>query len=416
MMTKDEALAALAAHAPGRRRPALVPLANCAGRGVAEDLAAPFDFPPFDKAVMDGWAVRSADVAAPVALAVAGRITAGEIGAPLRAGTAVKIMTGAPLPPDADAVLQVEESELAPDGGTVALRKGVRPWLNTARRGEDWRRGDVVVPRGTRIDATVQALVAMLGLDPVPSYALPTVCVVPTGDELVPPGSATVPPGGIFESNGTLVAALLRETLPDLRPTCPGIAPDERRALAAFLDVGTAHDVLILSGGVSMGDLDLVAPMLKERGLVPTIEKVAIKPGKPFLFGDIRRADGGVCTVFGLPGNPVSSCVTFELFVKPWLRSVVGVVDAPCGRATAIFAPATPLKAIPRTQHVPVRINVVDGRASAVPVRWNGSGDLRGLAAADGLAVIPAGMAGEPGAVVDIEPIGHRSFRGGAGA
>ena len=106
MMTKDEALAALAAHAPGRRRPALVPRANCAGRGVAEDLAAPFDFPPFDKAVMDGWAVRSADVAAPVALAVAGRITAGEIGAPLRAGTAVKIMTGAPLPPDADAVLQ----------------------------------------------------------------------------------------------------------------------------------------------------------------------------------------------------------------------------------------------------------------------------------------------------------------------
>ncbi len=402
MMTKEEAIAIILAHGVAGRRASEVPLSDARGRALAADVSAGSDFPPFDKSTMDGYAVAALDVASPTILPVSGRIVAGMEGAPLQRGTAAKIMTGAPLPPGADAVLPVEDTAMMHGGSHVELRRAVKPWQNVARRGEDFRKGDVVVARGTIMDAPVLALLAMLGRDPVPSFTAPRVCVVPTGDELVPPGDAIVQPGAIYESNGTLLESQLLEVVPSLRVTRVGIARDNRASLNAFFDVGLDHDVLVLSGGVSMGDLDLVGVLLKERGLRVAIEKVSIKPGKPFLFGDVVRTDGHVCTVFGLPGNPVSSCVTMELFVRPWLLARLGSL-APLGATiSARLRVDRAIKAIPRTQHVPATLRVGADGATVSPVRWNGSGDLRGLAQANALAVLPMGTVGQDGDVVDV--------------
>ena len=414
MKTKAEALAVVLAAAAEDVLPETVPLALAPGRRLAADAAAETDLPPFEKSSMDGYAVRSADVVvAPVRLRVAGAVHAGETAdGPVTPGLTWKIMTGAPLPDGADAVVMVEETEASPETGEVLIRKAARPGQNVCRKGEDARQGDVVVRAGTCLDAAALGLLASVGCDPAPVFAAPSICVIPTGDELCPSNGPLPPRGSIRESNGILLEAQILAVSPALRVLRPGVARDDRASLARFLEVGLAHDVLILSGGVSMGDLDLVGVALKDRGLEVLIEKVSIKPGKPLLFGRVKRADGGRCTVFGLPGNPVSSFATFELFVRPYLLRRLGDPDPYPDEVTAVLEHDGPLKVIPRTQHLPARLRAVDGVLRATPLRWNGSADLRGLVDADAFIIVsPDGPAPLPGDRVVVHRLPGKPLR-----
>ena len=390
MIPKADALRIIVAAAAAGRRTEDVPLALAFGRVLARDALAEDDIPPFEKSAMDGWAVRAADVArVPVTLEVLGSIAAGGL-APSRigAGETFKIMTGAPLPEGADAVVMVEDSEARDEGRAVELRRAARPWQNVCRKGEDGRRGDVVVPAGTPIDAPAVGLLASTGVDPVPTFAPPRVCIVPTGDELVDADGPPPGPGRIRESNGALLETQVRQVSAAIPTLRPGIARDTRESLERFLDVGCDHDVLVLSGGVSMGDLDLVGPELLRRGLEVLVEKVAIKPGKPLLFGRLRRRDGGTCHVFGLPGNPVSSFVTFELFVRPFLLRVLGHDDVEPDVVRAALDAVLAIKPIPRTQHLPAVLSAgEDGRLMVKPLEWHGSADLRGFLDANAMIV-----------------------------
>ncbi len=414
MLDKASALRIILGEAPATRSVDEVPMGLAFGRVLARDAVADVDMPPFEKSSMDGWAVRAADVAkVPAALVVRGAIHAGQTPpAPLTAGETWKIMTGAPLPPGADAVVMVEDSTLSADGRTVELRRSVNPWQNVCRLGEDVRRGDVVVRAGVELDAAALSLLASVGVDPVPTYRPPTVCVIPTGDELVPPMGPAPGPGQIRESNGILLDLQVRQVSSALRVFRPGIARDTRESLREFLDVGLGHDVLILSGGVSMGDLDLVGVELKARGLQVKVEKVSIKPGKPLLFGTVSRGDGSRCTVFGLPGNPVSSFVTFELFVRPYLLACLGRSDVEAERLWATLDHDREIKVIARTQHVPAVVVAGEGGLSVKPLVWHGSADLRGVVDANGLIVVESsGPAPRPGDRVLVERLANRALR-----
>jgi molybdopterin molybdotransferase len=411
VIPKAEALRLVLGAAEAGRREEEVPLALGFGRVLARDARSDVDLPPFEKSSMDGWAVRAEDVAtAPAALAIAGVLPAGAV-APrgLRAGEAFKIMTGAALPEGADAVVVVEDSQLDSGGARVVLRRAARPWQNVCRKGEDARAGDVVVAAGTPLDAAALAMLASVGVDPVPTFAPPSVCVIPTGDELVDPAGPPPGPGRIRESNGILLEAQVRQVSPAIPCLRPGIARDTRESLGRFLDVGCEHDVLVLSGGVSMGDLDLVGGELRGRGMEVLVEKVAIKPGKPLLFGHVRRKDGGRCSVFGLPGNPVSSYVAFELFVRPFLLRLLGQEDVAPLVARARLEGDVP-GSIPRTQHLPAIVACGDdGVLEARPLVWHGSADLRGFLDANAMIVIGAGgPAARRGDLADVELFAHR--------
>jgi molybdopterin molybdotransferase len=416
MIGKAEARRIIVGEASAARRIEEVPLALAFGRALARDARADADLPPFEKSSMDGWAVQAADVAAvPATLRVLGAIHAGEVAAaPVRAGETWKIMTGAALPEGADAVVIVEDS--APvEGGRVELRRAARPWQNVCRKGEDARKGDVVLPAGTPLDAPALALLSTIGLDPAPTFAPPRACVIPTGDELVVAAGPPPGPGRIRESNGILLEAQIRQVSAAIPVARPGIARDSRESLDAFLDVGLGHDVLILSGGVSMGDLDLVGKELARRGLQVLVEKVGIKPGKPLLFGWVARPRGGRCAVFGLPGNPVSSFVTFELFVRPFLLRAMGHDDVEPDAVRALLDAERELRIIPRTQHLPAVLSSdEDGRLRVRPLEWHGSADLRGFADANAMIVVePGGAPPRPGDLVLVERLANRPLRSG---
>jgi molybdopterin molybdotransferase len=415
MIDKAEARRVVIGEAAAGRRVEEVPLARAFGRVLARDARAEADLPPFEKSSMDGWAVRSADVAAPPAtLRVLGAVHAGQVApAPVGPGETWKIMTGAPLPAGADAVVMVEDSAPVDGGARVELRRAPRAWQNVCRKGEDARAGEVVLAAGTPLDAAALSLLATVGADPVATFAPPRVCVVPTGDELVEGGGAPPGPGRIRESNGVLLEAQIRQVSPAIEVSRPGIARDSRESLEKFLDLGCAHDVLVLSGGVSMGDLDLVGSELARRGLRALVEKVSIKPGKPLLFGWMPRAGGGRCAVFGLPGNPVSSFVTFELFVRPFLLRWLGQEDVEPDVVRATLDAERELKGIPRTQHVPARLSAGDdGRLRVRPLEWHGSADLRGFVDANAMIVIEPGPAGpKPGDLVTVERLASRGLR-----
>jgi molybdopterin molybdotransferase len=411
---KAEARGIVVAAAAPARRTEDVPLSLAFGRVLARDARSDADLPPFEKSSMDGWAVRARDVvSAPATLRVLGAIHAGEVApGPVGAGETYKIMTGAPLPPGADAVVIVEDSEPAAPGHVV-LRRAARAWQNVCRKGEDARAGDVVLPAGTPLDAAALGMLASVGVDPLPTFAPPRVCIVPTGDELVDAGGPPPGPGRIRESNGILLEAQVRQVSSAIPVFRPGIARDTRESLDRFLAVGLDHDVLVLSGGVSMGDLDLVGPELVRRGMHVLVEKVSVKPGKPLLFGHVARGDGGRCFVFGLPGNPVSSFVTFELFVRPFLLTLLGHEDVAPDVLRAVLDAPRELRTMPRTQHVPAVLSCGDDGVMRVrPLEWHGSADLRGFVDANAMIVIePGAPPPGQGALATVERLATRPLR-----
>jgi len=388
-------------------------LGHALGRVLAEDLEATATLPPWDNSAMDGYAVRAADVAAassarPVPLTVAGRIHAGD--PPIRAlaaGTAVRIMTGAPLPPGADAVVRVEDTDREEGAPSrVLVTAAVEPGRHVRQAGEDVQAGARVLERGAVVTPGVTALAAALGRAWLSVHRRPVVAILTTGNELRGPDryEDVVRGRGIPESNGPMLAAMVREARGE--PALLGVVEDEASALRDRIVHAAIADALVTVGGASMGEADLVKRVLDDMGFEQDFWRVRIRPGSPFGFGWLERG-GKRQPVFGLPGNPTSAFVTFELFVRPFVLALGGHRE-PVRRTVECIA-GEELRGPPRLAaylRVRARRSERDARPTVVPTGPQGSGLVRGLALADGLAVIPEGVQAIPaGRPVEVIPL-----------
>jgi molybdopterin molybdotransferase len=410
MIDLAEAIALLertAAPLPPRRQR----LSAAWGMRLAEPVRADVDSPPWDRAMMDGFALRSADLAdrggGVVELDVVADLAAGDVTErPVPAGGCMRIMTGAPIPPGADAVVPVESAvdgtAAVHAGGRVRLRDAAfRAGQHVGRRGAAFRAGREVVPAGTRLTAAAVGLAAEAGATHVTAAARPRVAILSTGSELVPVDEMPVH-GRTRNSNGPMLAAAVAAL--GAEPIPLGIAADRPEAIRAAVAEGLAADVLVLSGGVSAGDLDLVPAVFVACGVEQVFHKVRLKPGKPVWFGRLTRPAGASPTlVFGLPGNPASSLVCCELFVRPAVAILAGLPrqrwHLPRRRGT-LAAPAK--AAADRPVYLPCRIDSEGGGVAVTPLPWTGSSDLVSLAVADGLVALPAGGRAEPGLEVEV--------------
>ena len=353
-------------------------------RVLAQDVVSALQVPPQDNSSMDGYALRCADVASAGALLnLSQRIPAGASGSEVLAGTAARIFTGAPIPPGADAVVMQEDCELV--GDTPVVRVNAVPqkgqWIRSA--GEDVTRGAVVLARGQRLTPAELGLAASIGMDRLAVVRRPRVALFSTGDELVMPGDVAprdMAPGAIYNSNRFFLRALL------LRLGCEvtdlGIVPDQRAAtVQALHSASLAHDLVLTSGGVSVGEEDHIKPAVTALGQLD-LWQIAIKPGKPFAYGRI-----GPAHFIGLPGNPVSSFVTFVLLVRPFLLRLQGVVDV-APRAVAVRADFDWPRADRRREFLRVRRNAAGGLDLFAN---QSSGVLTSAVWGDGLLDNPAG-------------------------
>lgn len=378
--------------------PEQVAIAAAQGRVLAEPVRSLLTQPPFDASAMDGYAVRKADIAKLPAMltmigeAAAGHPFAGRVGA----GECVRIFTGAPVPPGADAIVIQEDTDR--DGARVVLRDGKPEADHIRRMGIDFHVGDTVLAAGRRMGARELSLVAATGHAGVAVRRKPRVAVLSTGDELVPPG-ATPGPGQIVASNHLGVAAMAEAAGASAQQL--GIARDTRADLDAHLAKAQGADVLVTIGGASVGDHDLVAPALGERGMALSFWKIAMRPGKPLMFGRL-----GGTRVLGLPGNPVSSLICARIFVVPLIRALLG---QPAENGHGLQGRlAVPLEANGPRQHY-MRATTqasADGLPMVTPVRSQDSSLLSPLAEADCLLIRPAGApAAAPGTLVEILPL-----------
>jgi molybdopterin molybdotransferase len=403
LLPLDDALARLLAFAAPPLDTESVPVGDADGRVLAQNVVSSLHVPPHDNSYMDGYAVRCADVASPgVRLPVSQRIPAGTSGTLLQAGTAARIFTGAPVPAGADAVVMQEDcvAESAGEGasspGLVQVNMQPTPGQNIRRAGEDVARGDEVLSRGRRLGPAELGLAASIGMASLQVVRRPRVALFSTGDELVMPGTVApqdMPPGAIYNSNRFFLRSLLRRlgcVVSDL-----GIVPDQREAtVQALREAAQSHDVILTSGGVSVGEEDHIKPAVQALGTLD-LWQIAIKPGKPFAHGRIGEAH-----FIGLPGNPVSSFVTFLILVRPFLLQLQGARDVAITTvaARADFAWAKPDK---RQEYLRVRRNAQGGldlfpnQSSAV---------LTSAVWADGLIDNPPGRAIAPGDIVRFVP------------
>lgn len=368
-----------------------VAIEDAAGRVLAGDLRATADVPRFDNSAMDGFAVRSAASSGP--LRVVGESRAGvPAGVALGPGEAIRISTGALLPAGADAVVPIEQ--VRERDGAVTLMAPVTPGRHVRRAGEDLRAGAVVLTAGTRLGAGALAVAAGAGAGALACARRPRVAILSTGDELRPPGSPLAP-GEIHNSNAPMLAALAAAEGAEL--VAVSTVPDTREAtetaLAAALEQA---DVVVLSGGVSVGPHDHVKPALDALGVAQRFWRVDLQPGKPTWFGT-----RGTQLVLGLPGNPVSSFVTFALFARPALRLLQGAAGLP-RREQAALSEDVPRRA--REQAVRVRLDAADGTLRATPSGAQGSHVTASLVSADALAFVAAGEGvAAAGSLVPIE-------------
>jgi molybdopterin molybdotransferase len=377
-----EVLAQSRRVAPARPRIDRVPLAAACGRVLATDLIAGCDLPPFTRSTVDGFAVRASDAAPDARLRIVGESAAGRPSdATLGRGEAVRIFTGAQLPDGADAVIMVERTR--EDGEHVVLEMGLRAMQNVSLRGEDLAKGAQALAAGKPLGSGALALLASLGASEVDVVARPRVAIVPTGSELVAIGEEPRP-GQIRESNGLVLEALCRlaGAAPDLQPA---VADDFELIAARTRAALAGADVLLLSGGSSVGDFDFTPQVLAAVGVAVHFDRVALKPGKPTLFGTV-----GDKLVFGLPGNPISAFVTFHLFVRPALAAFalrpLGPPPWIGGRLRGVAK-----RTAARDQALPARLFATEGGVEVEVIAWHGSGDVTCIADADALALIPAG-------------------------
>jgi molybdopterin molybdotransferase len=356
-----------------------VPLSEAAGRVLAEPAVASIDLPPFDSSAMDGFAVRAADT--PGELPVTFRIAAGRPSPhPLSAGEAMGIATGAAVPAGADAVIPVEY--VVAHDNWVAIERAVEPGASVRPRGGDARRGDVVVAAGERLGPAQLGALAAAGVAEVSCARRPRAAVLTTGSELRPPGEQ-LGPGQIYEANGVILAAQLASAGAEVERL--PVAADEAGAHRDALEQGLAGDVLVTSGGVSVGPHDLVRSIGAELGIEEVFWRVAVKPGKPLWFG-VR----GPTLVFGLPGNPVSSLVSFELFVRPAVLALQGLGEPGPRFALGTLAGAA-RRNDARDELVRARSSVEQGELVLRPVTGQDSHMIARAAEADALVLVPRG-------------------------
>lgn len=368
-----------------------VPLSLALGCVLAEPVFSPIDSPPYDKSLMDGYALRMADLqAGHVELEVLEQVVAGSLPTrPVLPGTATNIMTGAPLPEGADTVVMVERTErcAAADGRARVRISDPRLSLgqNILRRGASMRCGEQVLDAGTRLRPSEIGLLAEIGVTDPLVHPRPRVAILSTGNELVP-ANQTLGPGQIRNSNGPMLAAFVQQR--GGLPIELGIARDETADLTRLMQQGLKADILVLSGGVSAGVLDLVPRVLGQLGVQQVFHQVHLKPGKPVWFG-VLPGEPQTKLVFALPGNPVSSLVCFELFVAPALARLAG---RPRGELTRCLRPlaAAHRQPLGRPTYHPARLRTTATGEQVEVLAWQGSADLRCLAEANCLAFFPA--------------------------
>ena len=367
--------------------PAIVSLLDAAGLALAEDLRADRDFPPFPRSTRDGFAVRSENLKnLPARLRCVGEIRAGatseQSDITLADGEAVAIMTGAPVPHGADAVVMIEHTQR--DGEIVVVERQVATGENIVAAGAEARRGEVMVPRGTRVNHVVTAVAAAIGCPELAVHRRPRVAILATGDEVIDvnlrPG-----PNEIRNSNSYSLAAQVQAAGGE--PVILPVARDEPEELALLLRKGLEADLLLITGGVSMGKYDLVEPVLASFEARMFFTGAQIQPGKPVVFGEVT-SDEGATPFFGLPGNPVSTMVTFQLFARAVLDALAGATPQPltlaCASLKAEFTTNVGL-----TRFLPAKLSGGPRCPEVELVRWHGSGDLMAAAQANCYIVVP---------------------------
>jgi len=360
-----------------------VPLLSAVAQVLAEDVVSEVDLPPFNKSAMDGYAVCSSDVEnTPVTLDVIENIPAGCFPEKrIEPGQCAKIMTGAPVPEGADAVVMIEYTE---ENGKskVSIQGSVKPYENICAFGEDLKKGELVLERGRTIRPQEVALLAATGRTQVIVHCRPKVSILATGSELAPP-TETLGPGRIYDANTPCLASLCRQI--GIVPEILGVAPDNHKELSEKIAEGLRSDVLLVSGGVSVGDYDLVPGVLNEFGFNIRVAKVAMKPGKPTVFA---TKDDKVA--FGMPGNPVSSFVAFTLFVAPALKKMTGYKQPELG-PIALDARLTEDVENHRKRrlYAPATLVCSGERWEVRPTENHGSADLVGLSHCNALMELP---------------------------
>jgi len=388
LLSLDDALPQLLVQAHALSASQTVSTFEADGRVLAQDVVSALQVPPQDNSSMDGYAVRAADcVQAGAVLRVTQRIPAGTHGTQLHAGEAARIFTGAPIPPGADAVVMQEDCE-ALEGEQVQVNKAVPAGQWIRRSGEDVTRGATVLTQGTRLTPAELGLAASIGLAQLQVSARPRVALFSTGDELVMPGDVApeaMPAGAIYNSNRFFLRAMLQRL--GCEVTDLGIVPDKREAtIAALRNAAQHHDLILTSGGVSVGEEDHIKPAVESLGEL-NLWQLAIKPGKPFAYGKVNR-DGGACHFMGLPGNPVSSFVTFLLLVRPFVLGLQGVTQTDVKR-TEMTAHFDWPRADKRREFLRVKRNV-QGGLDLFPNQ--SSGVLTSAVWGDGVVDNPAGQ------------------------
>lgn len=383
MLSYDEALGRILEAVTGPLPAEAVPLEEAAGRALGTDVIAEADLPPFDNTAVDGYAVRGTDTEGasperPITLRITQTAAAGAYSKqPVGAGEAARIFTGAPLPPGADALVMVEDTETA-DGGRM-VRLFVPGSASFIRRaGSDIAKGTRALTAGTTLDAGAIGLLSALNQAAVSCARLPRVGLLTTGDEVIPPGHEPLLPGQIRDANGPALAAAVREAgaIVALRRHAADTEADVRRALGKLAN----YDVILASGGVSVGDYDYVKKVVAEVGTLD-FWRIAIKPGKPLAFGKVGNA-----LFFGLPGNPVSSLVTFELFVRPLLRKMAGHAQVTRPLVSAVLTETTP-HAPGRREFIRARVQWREDTYYATITGAQGSHRLTSLTGADALLI-----------------------------
>ena len=352
-------------------------------RVLAEPILADRDQPPFPRSTRDGFACRSEDISARKPLRILGQLKAGDVwkGSPVAAGEAIEIMTGAPVPAGADCVVMVEHVKVREDTLFIGSGRTLEPGENIVPSGAEARSGSIIVPAGTRLAASHIAAAAACGCANVSVYARPRVAILATGDELVPVDHAPLT-HQIRNSNSYSLAA--QTTLAGAQPVILPVAPDDEAEIESAIRSASGCNLLLLSGGVSMGKYDFVEQALLELGAEFLFTGAKIQPGRPVVFGKLPQQ-----YFFGLPGNPVSTMVTFLLFAQPLIAALSG--EATGGPRFALARLAHDFRTKPGlTRFLPASIDfkIESPQASIIP--WQGSGDLASTASANGFVVIPS--------------------------